>query len=106
MVVMAQFWYAPRARASRAVVVAGLVFVASGVAVTSAFSPPAHAGATYSVTATIPVGNEGSGGGIAVDPRIHRAYVPSSIDRRVAVIDTTTNSVVGSIAVGLQPTSV
>jgi len=103
---MAQFRYAPRARASRAAVVAGLVFVASGVAVTSAFSRPAHAGATYSVTATIPVGNEGSGGGIAVDARIHRAYVPSSIDGRVAVIDTTTNSVVGSIAVGPQPTSV
>lgn len=79
---------------------------ASEVAVTTAFSPAARAATTYSVTATIPVGQEASGGGIAVDAAIHRAYVPSATDGRVAVINTTTNTVVGSIAVGPQPTSV
>jgi YVTN family beta-propeller protein len=85
---------------------AGTVVVALGVAVGPAFSPPARAAATYSVTATITVGEEGSGGGIALDARTHRLYVPSAIDGKVDVVDTTTNSVVGSIAVGPQPTSV
>ena len=103
---MAQFRYAQSARANRIAVVTCLVVVGAGATVAPVFSPPAHAAAIYSVTATIPVGEEGSGGGIAIDTRIHRAYVPSSIDGRVDVIDTTTNSVVGSIAVGPQPTSV
>jgi len=83
-----------------------IVAVASGVAVISTFSPAARAATTLSVTATVPVGAEGSGGGIAVDAAIHRAYVPSAAEGRVYVIDTTTNSVVGTIAVGPQPTSV
>jgi YVTN family beta-propeller protein len=104
---MARFRYALPAKASRiAVMAAGLAVVASGAAVAPAFSPPAHAATTYAVSATVPVGAEGSGGGIAVDARTHRAYVPSSIEGRVYVVDTSANSVVGSIAVGSQPTSV
>jgi YVTN family beta-propeller protein len=84
---------------------AAVVF-ASGIAATSAFSPPAHASTTFTVAATVPVGEESSGGGIAVDAGIHRAYAPSAMDGRVYVIDTTTNAVVGTITVGPEPASV
>jgi hypothetical protein len=66
---MARFRYALPAKASRIAVMAGLAVVASGAAVAPAFSPPAHAATTYAVSATVPVGAEGSGGGIAVDAR-------------------------------------
>ncbi|MBA3947123.1 MAG: YncE family protein [Herpetosiphonaceae bacterium] len=44
--------------------------------------------------------------GVAVDPRIHRAYVGNSLDNTVSVIDTITNSVVDTIRVGLFPADV
>jgi YVTN family beta-propeller protein len=94
-------------RLARTATVAAIATVAaSAAALAPVFEPTASATTTYAVTATIGVGHLGSGGSIAVDSGTHRAYVTSYLDGRVAVLDTSTNSLVGSIVVGTGPVGV
>ena len=61
--------------------------------------------ALRSTVAAVPVGNVPQG--VGVDPTVHRAYVANSGSNTVTVIDTTTNTVVGTpIAVGAGPIAV
>ncbi|HEX7107021.1 MAG TPA: cell wall-binding repeat-containing protein [Acidothermaceae bacterium] len=89
--------------------VASASVVASATAVLAPFAQSAaHATTTitYAVTATIGVGDEHTAGSIAVDSRTKRAYVTSYGDNSVKVIDTTTNAVVSTVAVGRSPIGV
>ena len=94
-------------RRARIVVMATTAAVATSAAVLApVFQPTANATTTYAVTATVGVGNEGSGGSIAVDSRTHRAYVTSHADNQVSVINTGTNAAAETITVGSGPVGV
>jgi YVTN family beta-propeller protein len=93
-------------RTRLASVAAVSILVASIATLAPIFEPPAAAAPTYTVSATVGAGNEGNGGSIAVVPSIHRAYVTSYLGDNVTVIDTSNNTVVGSIAVGNGPIGV
>jgi YVTN family beta-propeller protein len=80
------------------------VLVASIATLTPVFEPAAAAAAaTYAVSGTIPVGNENGGGTIAIASSTHRAYVASYDGNSVAVINTSTETVLSSIMVGRGP---
>lgn len=94
-------------RLPRAVVVATTAALAVATTVLApAFQATAHAASPYSVTATIGVGNEAESGSIAVDSATHRGYVTSFVDSAVTIINTSTNEVAGSVAVGANPIGV
>ena len=96
-----------RPRLARAVVVATTAAVAvSTTVLLPVFQATADASSAYAVTATIGVGSEGTGGSIAVDSGTHRGYVTSYDDSRLTIINTSTNTVVGSVAVGSGPIGV
>lgn len=75
------------------------------LALTPAFDAPAAAAqVSYSVTATIPVGQQPTG--VAVAAALHRVYVPNFVDRTLSVIDSATNAVIGTVPLTYQPTAV
>src|SRR6266849_7651759 len=69
------------------------------------FNPPPSVSvidtATYSVVATIPVGNYPAG--VAITPNGAFAYVANFNSNSVSVIDTATNNVTGTVSVGTGP---
>lgn len=71
--------------------------LALGFPAPASASPP-----SYVVSATIPLGHA-VGDGMAVDSTHHKAYVVHPNDGLVSVVDLTTNTVTGTIAVGDAP---
>jgi YVTN family beta-propeller protein len=56
---------------------------------------------THARLMTIPVGNDPFG--LALEPDGSRAYVASTRDNEVAIVDLATNTVTGTVRVGLSP---
>jgi YVTN family beta-propeller protein len=71
---------------------------------TSSPSAAPPTGRTYTVTATVPVGNNPAG--VAVDPGTHTVYVIANGNDSVSVIDASTRTVTATVPVGHAPAGV